>query len=70
MPHYDHLCEIAVLPCLPPGLTVEDSMIERSSPCFDLQQNRLGPTWLDKLRPSDLDAAASQREIDLSTISH
>lgn len=37
MPNHDHLREIAVLPCLPPGLSVEDSMLERSSPCFDLQ---------------------------------
>ena len=37
MGHYNHLREIAVLPCLSPGLSVEDSFLDRSSPCFDLQ---------------------------------
>ena len=37
MGHYDHLREIAVLPCLPAGLSVEDSYLEKTSPCFDLQ---------------------------------
>lgn len=37
MGHYDHLREIAVLPCLPAGLLVEDSYLEKTSPCFDLQ---------------------------------
>lgn len=37
MGHYNHLREIAVLPCLPAGLSVEDSCLDRSSPCFDLQ---------------------------------
>lgn len=34
---YDHLREIAVLPCLPRGLSVEDSFIERTAPSLDLQ---------------------------------
>ena len=37
MGHYDHLREIAVLPCLPAGLSVEDSYLEKTSPSFDLQ---------------------------------
>lgn len=37
MGHYDHLREIAVLPCLPAGLSVEDSYLERCAPSFDLQ---------------------------------
>lgn len=37
MSKYNHLREIAVLPCLPAGLNVEDSFIERTSPCLDLQ---------------------------------
>ena len=37
MGHYDHLREIAVLPCLPAGFSVEDSYLEKTSPCFDLQ---------------------------------
>ena len=37
MGRYDHLREIAVLPCLPAGLSVEDSYLEKTSPSFDLQ---------------------------------
>ena len=37
MGHYDQLREIAVLPCLPAGLSVEDSYLEKTGPCFDLQ---------------------------------
>ena len=37
MGRYDHLREIAVLPCLPAGLSVEDSYLEKTSPTFDLQ---------------------------------
>ena len=34
---YNHLREIAVLPCLPAGLSVEDEYLERTAPSFDLQ---------------------------------
>ncbi len=34
MAHYDHLREIAVLPCLPAGLSVEDRTLQRSAPSF------------------------------------
>lgn len=34
MAHYDHLREIAVLPCLPAGLSVEDRYLQRSAPSF------------------------------------
>lgn len=37
---YSHLREIAVLPCLPAGLSVEDEYLERTAPSFDLQYVR------------------------------
>ena len=37
MREYEHLREIAVLPCLPAGLSVEDSYLKPTSPCFDLE---------------------------------
>ena len=37
MGDYPHLREIAVLPCLPRGLSVEDSRLEATSPSFGLQ---------------------------------
>jgi hypothetical protein len=37
MPNYPHLREIACLPCLPVGLSVEDEMLERTAPSFGLQ---------------------------------
>lgn len=37
MPHYPHLREIAILPCLPAGLSVEDERLEKTAPSFALQ---------------------------------
>ena len=34
---YSHLREIAVLPCLPAGLSVEDSYLQTNAPCFGLE---------------------------------
>lgn len=37
MPRYNHLREVAIMPCLPTGLSVEDEMLERTAPGFGLQ---------------------------------
>ncbi len=37
MGRYDHLREIVILPCLPAGLSVEDSYLEPTAPSFGLQ---------------------------------
>ena len=37
MRHYPHLREIAVLPCLPEGLSVEDAMLDKTAPSFGLE---------------------------------
>ena len=37
MPHHPHLREIAILPCLSAGLSVEDEMLEKTAPSFGLE---------------------------------
>ncbi|QYE37261.1 hypothetical protein KZX46_21760 (plasmid) [Polymorphobacter sp. PAMC 29334] len=37
MGRYQHLREIAILPCLPAGLSVEDQYLTKTAPSFDLQ---------------------------------
>jgi hypothetical protein len=68
---YDHLREIAVLPCLPQGLSVEDSRIEPSGPCLDIQHvmpndafaRTLG--FLNISKKSYVDLVRARRDINL-----
>lgn len=71
MGHYDHLREIAVLPCLPAGLSVEDFYLEKTSPCFDLQfvrpNDALARTlsFLNVSKRQYLDLVVARRGINL-----
>jgi len=71
MGRHHHLREIAILPCLPAGLSVEDEYLTRTAPSFDLQfaepnaalARTLGFLNISKKR--FLDLVVERRGIDL-----
>jgi hypothetical protein len=71
MGNYDHLREIAVLPCLPAGLSVEDSYLERTAPSFGIEFVRPNEamartlSFLNISKRQYLDLVIARRGIDL-----
>ena len=73
MGHYDHLRELAILPCLPAGLSVEDSYLERTSPSFGIEFARPNDamartlSFLNISKRQYLDLVIARRGIDLTS---
>jgi hypothetical protein len=74
MPNYPHLREIAALPCLPAGLSVEDEMLQSTAPSFGLQYARPDAalarvlSFLNISKPKFIALVKRRKGIDLLSI--